>query len=61
MPTKPQTGCLRKSRSTAAFIKEIFLPLAEATQHHTRPYARELAVLEELRKLLLHQAFNGEH
>ena len=39
---------------------EIFLPWAEATEHHTRPYARELAVLEELRKLLLHQAFNGE-
>ena len=30
------------------------------TQHLTRLYERKLAALEELKKSLLHQAFNGE-
>jgi type I restriction enzyme S subunit len=30
------------------------------TQHLTRLYERKLAALEELKKALLHQAFNGE-
>jgi len=34
--------------------------LAEETQHLTRLYERKLAALEELKKSLLHQAFNGE-
>jgi len=34
--------------------------LAEETQHLTRLYERKLADLEELKKSLLHQAFNGE-
>ncbi len=34
--------------------------LQEATQHLTRLYERKLAALEELKKSLLHQAFNGE-
>lgn len=35
-------------------------PLAEETQRLTRLYERKLAALEELKKSLLHQAFNGE-
>ena len=34
--------------------------LSEETQHLTRVYERKLAALEELKKSLLHQAFNGE-
>ena len=34
--------------------------LSEETQHLTRLYERKLAALEELKKALLHQAFNGE-
>jgi type I restriction enzyme S subunit len=34
--------------------------LSEETQHLTRLYERKLAALEELKKSLLHQAFNGE-
>ncbi|WP_087067953.1 restriction endonuclease subunit S [Cyanobium sp. NIES-981] len=34
--------------------------LAEETQRLTRLYERKLAALEELKKSLLHQAFNGE-
>jgi type I restriction enzyme S subunit len=34
--------------------------LRSKTQHLTRLYERKLAALEELRKSLLHQAFNGE-
>jgi type I restriction enzyme S subunit len=34
--------------------------LHEETQHLTRLYERKLAALEELKKSLLHQAFNGE-
>jgi type I restriction enzyme S subunit len=34
--------------------------LAAETQHLTRLYERKLAALEELKKSLLHQAFNGE-
>ena len=34
--------------------------LTEETQHLTRLYERKLAALEELKKSLLHQAFNGE-
>jgi type I restriction enzyme S subunit len=30
------------------------------TQHLTRLYERKLAALEELKKALLHQAFNGK-
>ena len=35
-------------------------PLSEETQRLTRLYERKLAALEELKKSLLHQAFNGE-
>jgi type I restriction enzyme S subunit len=35
-------------------------PLSVETQHLTRLYERKLAALEELKKSLLHQAFNGE-
>jgi type I restriction enzyme S subunit len=34
--------------------------LRQETQHLTRLYERKLAALEELKKSLLHQAFNGE-
>lgn len=34
--------------------------LSEETQHLTHLYERKLAALEELKKALLHQAFNGE-
>jgi len=34
--------------------------LSEETQRLTRLYERKLAALEELKKSLLHQAFNGE-
>ncbi len=34
--------------------------LRSKTQHLTRLYERKLAALEELKKSLLHQAFNGE-
>jgi type I restriction enzyme S subunit len=34
--------------------------LVDETQHLTRLYERKLAALEELKKSLLHQAFNGE-
>ena len=34
--------------------------LQEETQRLTRLYERKLAALEELKKSLLHQAFNGE-
>lgn len=34
--------------------------LSKETQHLTRLYERKLAALEELKKSLLHQAFNGE-
>jgi type I restriction enzyme S subunit len=37
-----------------------FRSLAAETQHLTRLYERKLAALEELKKSLLHQAFNGE-
>jgi type I restriction enzyme S subunit len=37
-----------------------FRSLAIETQHLTRLYKRKLAALEELKKALLHQAFNGE-
>jgi type I restriction enzyme S subunit len=35
-------------------------PLEVETQHLTHLYERKLAALEELKKTLLHQAFNGE-
>jgi type I restriction enzyme S subunit len=35
-------------------------PLSEETQRLTRLYERKLAALEELKKSLLYQAFNGE-
>ena len=37
-----------------------FEALSVETQHLTRLYERKLAALEELKKSLLHQAFNGE-
>ena len=37
-----------------------FEGLSAETQHLTRLYERKLAALEELKKSLLHQAFNGE-
>jgi type I restriction enzyme S subunit len=37
-----------------------FQSLNEETQRLTRLYERKLAALEELKKSLLHQAFNGE-
>jgi type I restriction enzyme S subunit len=41
-------------------IVEKLLALEEETQRLTRIYERKLAALEELKKSLLHQAFNGE-
>jgi type I restriction enzyme S subunit len=41
-------------------IVERLLALEEETQRLTRLYERKLAALEELKKSLLHQAFNGE-
>jgi type I restriction enzyme S subunit len=41
-------------------IVEKLLALEEETQRLTRLYERKLAALEELKKSLLHQAFNGE-
>jgi len=41
-------------------IAEEFDALLDETQHLTRLYERKLAALEELKKSLLHQAFNGE-
>jgi type I restriction enzyme S subunit len=41
-------------------IAEEFDALVDETQHLTRLYERKLAALEELKKSLLHQAFNGE-
>jgi type I restriction enzyme S subunit len=37
-----------------------FRSLADETRHLTRLYERKLAALEEIKKALLHQAFNGE-
>jgi type I restriction enzyme, S subunit len=37
-----------------------FAAVSAETQHLTRLYERKLAALEELKKTLLHQAFNGE-
>jgi type I restriction enzyme S subunit len=37
-----------------------FIGLSQETQRLTRLYERKLAVLEELKKSLLHQSFNGE-
>lgn len=37
-----------------------FIGLSQETQRLTRFYERKLAALEELKKSLLHQAFNGE-
>jgi type I restriction enzyme, S subunit len=41
-------------------IAEKLESLRAETQHLTRLYERKLAALEELKKTLLHQAFNGE-
>jgi type I restriction enzyme S subunit len=41
-------------------LTEDFDNYAAETQHLTRLYERKLAALEELKKSLLHQAFNGE-
>jgi type I restriction enzyme S subunit len=41
-------------------IVDAFETLSEKTQHLSRLYERKLAALEELKKTLLHQAFNGE-
>jgi type I restriction enzyme S subunit len=41
-------------------IAEEFDALLDETQRLTRIYERKLAALEELKKSLLHQAFNGE-
>lgn len=38
----------------------VFDGIRDETQHLTRLYERKLAALEELKKSLLHQAFNGE-
>jgi type I restriction enzyme S subunit len=37
-----------------------FQSLNEETQHLSSLYERKLAALEELKKSLLHQVFNGE-
>jgi type I restriction enzyme S subunit len=37
-----------------------FASVSAETQRLTRIYERKLAALEELKKSLLHQAFNGE-
>jgi type I restriction enzyme S subunit len=45
-----------EQKSVVAHLDE----LAEETKHLTRLYERKLTALEELKKSLLHQAFNGE-
>jgi type I restriction enzyme S subunit len=45
---------------TLAQIVERLESLQSETQNLTRLYERKLAALEELKKALLHQAFNGE-
>ncbi len=49
-----------KSVETQAKIVENVELLQEETQHLTAIYERKIAALEELKKSLLHQAFNGE-
>jgi len=41
-------------------VAKSFSAIADETQRLTRLYERKLAALEELKKSLLHQAFNGE-
>jgi type I restriction enzyme S subunit len=42
------------------FVAKSLSAIADETQRLTRLYERKLAALEELKKSLLHQAFNGE-
>jgi type I restriction enzyme S subunit len=46
--------------TTQRQVVEHLISLREETQRLTRLYERKLAALEELKKSLLHQAFNGE-
>jgi type I restriction enzyme S subunit len=46
--------------SEQRMVIEQLNPLEVETQHLTHLYERKLAALEELKKTLLHQAFNGE-
>jgi len=46
--------------ATQRQVVEHLVSLREETQRLTRLYERKLAALEELKKSLLHQAFNGE-
>jgi type I restriction enzyme, S subunit len=46
--------------TTQRNVVEHLISLREETQHLIRLYERKLAALEELKKSLLHQAFNGE-
>ena len=49
-----------ESLATQEELIRAFDDLSAETQHLTRLYERKLAALEELKKSLLHQAFNGE-
>jgi type I restriction enzyme S subunit len=49
-----------ESLSVQQEIEESLAALEAETQRLTRVYERKLAALEELKKSLLHQAFNGE-
>ncbi len=46
--------------SNQSELIEMLDTLFDETQHLTSLYERKLAALEELKKSLLHQAFNGE-
>jgi type I restriction enzyme, S subunit len=54
--TIPVPVSLQKQQSTVGIINE----LSEQTQSLESIYRRKLAALDELKKSLLHQAFNGE-
>jgi len=57
---EPLTISFPESLATQEELIRAFDELRKETQRLTRLYERKLAALEELKKTLLHQAFNGE-
>jgi type I restriction enzyme S subunit len=57
---EPLTISFPESLATQEELIRAFDELREETQRLTRIYERKLSALEELKKSLLHQAFNGE-
>jgi type I restriction enzyme S subunit len=57
---EPLTISFPESLATQEELIRAFDELRKETQRLTRLYERKLAALEELKKSLLHQAFNGE-